>query len=110
MRLNQSHLRGRDEFLRIVGGFLIEDSTLVDLRTGLAQSRLRQARELSVLLRWKRILVFGGLEALPHIRIGSPDESDLLKQTTKLKAVCRATWNSSTVTGNIISLLARIFL
>ena len=34
----------------------------------LSYVRLRQAREVSVLLRWKRILVFGGLEALPHIR------------------------------------------
>ena len=34
----------------------------------LSYVRPRQARELSVLLRWKRILVFGGLEVLPHMR------------------------------------------
>ena len=62
-----THLRGRGELLRIVGAFLVEARSLDDLRTGQAQAQLRHTQELAVLFRWKRILVFGGLEA-PLIR------------------------------------------
>ena len=67
MQRNHLQLKRRGELLRMVGSFLVEDSVLTDLRTGIAQSRLRQVRELSLLLRWKRILVYGGMVG-PRLR------------------------------------------
>ena len=61
------HFRGRGELLRMVGAFLVEARSLDDLRTGHAQAQLRHTQEVAVLLRWKRMLVFGGRE-VPLIR------------------------------------------
>ena len=61
------HLRGRGELLRVVGAFLVEARSLDDLRTGHAQAQLRSTKEFAVLLRWRRILVYGGRE-VPLIR------------------------------------------
>ena len=53
--------------LRNVSLFVTDSSLLEDLRSGLAQSRLREMRMCAVRRRWQRILLYGGCDN-PRIR------------------------------------------
>ena len=67
MQARSSHLGGCAGILRNGGPFLIDDTLLSNLRTGLAQCRLREMRLFAARRRWRRILAYLGCRG-PQIR------------------------------------------